>query len=744
MTNHLKSIYTITKKEFKAYFNHPMAYIVLVVFLVINSFFYFRSAFVYNVADVRTMFDMFLWLWLFIVPAITMRLVAEEKQNSTIELLFVQPIREWHVLLGKFFGAVAFMFIGLLLTLFVPFFLSFYGNFDWGTITAQYIGSLLAICVTVAIGLFASSLTKNQVVSFIIGVGILFGFVFIGFDVVLTSLSGVVKTVFEQLSLSWHFSNTIRGVLDLRDIIYFITATASFLLLAYWLMVRTQVNPKRKAWRQLKIGIGALVAIAVIINLLGLNIHGRLDLTKQNLYTLSDASKNIIRSSSDIVTIDMYSSEELPPEISIRQRDVSDMLTDYEVEANGNIRVVYHGVDSTNATEAETAGIQPVQFNVVKADEFQVKQGYFGLTISYLDDKEIISFIDRSDNFEYRLTSLIRKLTVDSTAKVGFLSGHGEKSIYADYATLGQELTKQYEIIDVAFNDETKDYGDMPEILVVAGPTKEVSEDEINKLREYVQNGGKVMFLLDGISLGAQSLTATANDNAINNLVSEFGVTINNDIVGDVRSHESVTFQSSGFNYVLPYPFWPRAQSSTESPITSGLSSVVMMWPSSLSVANDTSAVNLFTTTDSAFTQQDNFSLEPNNEIEINNEELTKKVLAVSIAADNDSQSTEGGRIIVAADSDFLIDGFAASSSQSLIFALNAIDWLAQDEGLAQVRAKQRMAEALVFESDSQKNIVKYVNLIGVPLAVVAFAFLHLSKRRKISKRQYSNKTNEE
>jgi len=223
-----------------------------------------------------------------------------------------------------------------------------------------------------------------------------------------------------------------------------------------------------------------------------MNIHGRWDLTKQKLYTLSPATKNIVGNLGDIVTIDYYSSKELPPEVSLTMRDVSDLLNDYQTASNGRLKVNIHEVDTENSADAEAAGIRPVQFNTLSTDEFQVKRGYFGLVISYLDQQEIVPFIETSDDFEYKVTRLIRKMTVENKMTVGFLTGHEEKSHFDDYATLGQSLSEQYDLSTVSIDSETGEMDVVPDILIIAGPKAEIPEPDKEAVRTYMNNGGKV------------------------------------------------------------------------------------------------------------------------------------------------------------------------------------------------------------------------------------------------------------
>ncbi len=741
MKKFIKPLLIIIKKELKAYFDHPIAYIILVVFLAINGFFYFRSAYLYNIADMRSMFNVFIWMFMFIIPAVTMRLIAEEKQNHTLELLLVQPIKEWQIVVGKFFGSLIFIIIALMLTLLIPLMLSSYGDFDCGMIAAQYIGAVMLGMVSVSIGIFASSVTKNQIVSFMVSVVTIFVFVCIGLNVVLVSMPSLVKIIFEQLSITWHYFNVIRGVLDARDIIYFLTATASFLAASYWLMIREHINQKRSTWRRLRIGILALISIAVIINLLGLNIHGRLDLTKQKLYTLSDATENIVGNLDDVLTIDFYSSKELPPEVSLRARDVSDLLNDYQTVSNGKLKVNVHEVDTDNSSEAEADGIQPVQFNTVSSDEFQVKKGYFGLVISYLDEKEVMPFIETSDDFEYQVTKLIRKMTVDKKMTVGFLSGHEEKGIYSDLSVFEKNLAEQYEVITVTIDSETGQMDAVPDILVVAGPKAEMSDGDKEVLRTFINNNGKVFFMIDTVSIDMQTLQVSANENSLTDLVEEFGVRINNNIVGDLRSHESISLGGGAFNYIVPYPFWPRITGEENNPISGKINMVPIPWVSSLTAVDDKKeVVSLLTTTDAGFEQTENFDLLPDQDFStISPNSLSKKIVGMSVVnKQEEEQSSNDIRLVVVGDSDFLTDAYVNSNPSAILFALNSVDWLAQDEQLISVRSKQRQMSSLVFEKEGQKNTVKYINLIGLPVLVAAFGFAYLYKRKKITNRQYS------
>jgi ABC-2 type transport system permease protein len=210
---------TIFKKELRSYFNSPVAYVVIVVFLAIVGWMYTSSMFLINVASLRMMFELIPLVFLFVVPAITMRLLAEEKKAGTIELLTTKPLHDWEIVAGKFLAAWALIGIALVPTLIYYITVVFLGDIDNGPVVGGYLGLLFMAGVYVAIGLLASSFTENQIVAFI--VGLLLMFVLFMMDKVLMFVPDFMTSIVEYLGIDFHFSNIARGVIDSRDVVYF-------------------------------------------------------------------------------------------------------------------------------------------------------------------------------------------------------------------------------------------------------------------------------------------------------------------------------------------------------------------------------------------------------------------------------------------------------------------------------------------------------------------------------------------
>ena len=217
----MKNVLYIFKKELKSYFITPIAYIVISIFLLITGWFFFSTFFLYNQASLRNFFSLLPITFAFVVPAVTMRLFSEEVNVGSYEILATLPLNFIEIILGKFLASVSFVCIMLVPTISYAVTITAMGSLDWGPVLGGYIGAILLGALFSAVGLFASSLTRNQISAFIIGMSICLTLTLI--DKMLFFLPESLLGLLEYLGASFHFENIAKGIIDSRDILYFLT-----------------------------------------------------------------------------------------------------------------------------------------------------------------------------------------------------------------------------------------------------------------------------------------------------------------------------------------------------------------------------------------------------------------------------------------------------------------------------------------------------------------------------------------
>ena len=227
----MENIAAIFKKEFKSFFISPIAYVFITVYLVVTNFLFFQGFFIINQADMRAYFSLLPWVFLFFVPAITMRTWAEEKKVKTLELLLTWPVSDFEVVLGKFLAVLSFLCVAIFLSITIPVTIFLIGSPDPGPILGGYAGAILMGAAYLAIGLWVSSYTENQIVAFIMGVVVTFVLFIIGNPFVTMVAPSALVPVLNFIGLGNHFESIQRGVFDSRDIIYYISIIGFFLFL---------------------------------------------------------------------------------------------------------------------------------------------------------------------------------------------------------------------------------------------------------------------------------------------------------------------------------------------------------------------------------------------------------------------------------------------------------------------------------------------------------------------------------
>jgi ABC-2 type transport system permease protein len=447
-----RAIWPLAKKELRGFFHSPVAVIFLAVFLVavMVSFFFVDKFFARNAADIRPLFDRLPILLVFLVAALTMRMWSEEQKVGTLEVLLTLPIPGWKLVLGKFLAGFLLIAIALGLTLGVPITVEILGDLDWGPVIGGYTAALLLAGAYLAIGLCLSALTDNQIVALVSTTLACLVLYFIGTDVTTRGLGYQTAEILRSIGTGARFESVARGVIDIRDLVYWLSLIALFVSLNVFIL-RTKtwagglarasvIAPRRNA---AKLAVALLAANMVAVNLWIAPVRGvRVDLTADNIYKLSPVTKNLLESVEEPLVIRGYFSEKTHPLVAPMVSEIRDHLEEYAAAGGENVRIEI--VDPTDNEEAEKEAaeqysIETLSFRFRDRHGASVVNAYFHVLVSYGDQHVVLGFddlvevrpVDVSDielelnNFEYTLTGAIKKVAL------------GFSSLEAMFATLG-------------------------------------------------------------------------------------------------------------------------------------------------------------------------------------------------------------------------------------------------------------------------------------------------------------------
>jgi len=481
----MRQTISITRKELTGYFGSPMALIFVGVFLAATlfTFFWVDAFFSRGIADVRPMFRWMPILLIFLVAALTMRQWSEEERSGTLEMLLTLPTRLIQLVLGKFLGVLALVAVALLLTLFLPLTVSLLGNLDWGPVFGGYLAALLLAAAYTAIGLFVSSRTDNQIVALILTVLVGGLFYLVGTQGITAFFGDDIAEIMRAIGAGSRFESIERGVIDLRDLLYYLSLTVLFLSL-------NVISLDSKRWSSGEQTRGhrrslVLTVSLIALNLIALNIWifpfsgARLDLTQQNEYSLSPVTRDLLSNLQEPLLVRGYFSEKTHPLLSPLVPRIRDTLREYQIAANGNmeLEIIDPLEDPEKEAEAnQTYGIQPTPLQAADRYGASIVNAYFDILIRYGDQNEVLNFRDlieiqpfpngqvdvRLRNLEYDLTRAIKKTVYgfqSLDAVLASLDGPVNLTLYVTPNSLPEALAGAPDTIEQVANEIQADAG---------------------------------------------------------------------------------------------------------------------------------------------------------------------------------------------------------------------------------------------------------------------------------------------
>jgi ABC-2 type transport system permease protein len=607
-------MWTLFKKELSGFFSSLTGYVVIVVFLLAGAAFIWLFNNPMNVigngyATLEPLFALAPWIFLFLVPAITMRMLAEEKKAGTLDLLLTRPVTEGQIILAKFLASWALVLLSLLPTLAWAWSLyrmgSPVGNLDLAGMWGSYIGLLFLGGIYVAIGIFASSLTENQIVAFILAVLLSF-FMYKGFGFAGDSIgAGAVALAVSRAGIEAHYGSMSRGVLDSRDIIYFIVSACIFLLAAR--MVLQSRNLRRRHLSGLALTLVALVLVSVLS---GMKFF-RVDLTSEKRYTLSRTSRQKLRELDGVVFARIYLEGEMPPEFVHFRNQIRDLMDECRAYAGQNLQYEFVNLYDEPDEELRNRIIGELYDQGLKVTSVQVKDREGGSTARILFPGAMVSYgpytmpvnllknnpalpheVNLNNSIqalEYEFMRAIYSLTLDEVPRIAFVEGHGELDSLQTYSLMDE--LKNFFQVDRGFINGNLDALMNYRALVIARPVRSFSEADKFALDQYIMRGGRVLFFLDPVNPFADSLTggttvALANPVGLEDMLFRYGIRVNYDLVADLQcSPVPVNTASTGEQArftLMPWVYYPLLSGDPTHPVTRGLNYVKAAFASSL------------------------------------------------------------------------------------------------------------------------------------------------------------------
>ncbi len=599
-------MFAIFKKEITGFFSSLTGYIVIIVFLLVNSLFMWVFPGEWNILDsgyagLDTLFFLSPWIFLFLVPAVTMKMIAEEKRLGTLELIYSKPVTERGIVYGKYLAAVALVLLALVPG--VIYYISVYilgetpGNIDKGGTMGAFIGLFFLAAVYASVGLFASSLTDNQVVAFIVAVLISF-FLFMGFDS-FAYLPGL-KTIDEfvlRLGINEHYKSMSRGVIDLRDIIYF--ATVVFIFNEATRLVLLSRKLEKKNWLR----FGATLVAAITVAVAGSTLRIRADLTEDKRYTLSEPTLKVLSEIRNDIFVQVYLDGEMPIPFKRLKRSVREMLDEFRIASGRKVDYDFINPSEGNNSGQRDAlyqslmvkGLNPVNIQDRDSEGGSSQKVIFpGMIVNYNGIEVPVNFLKNNpsvtaeenllhstEGLEYEMIQPIATLSSDTIYKVAFIEGHDEIPEIG-VADLTFHMARFF-TVDRGKIGGTPGILDMYAAVVIAGPEKEFSENDKFVLDQYIMNGGRIVWLIEEVNVNADSLVygetaALYRPLNIEDQLFRYGARINAEVVQDIDCADIRLILSSGGErqqpVSVPWLYFPRLTPYSGHSITRNLNKV--------------------------------------------------------------------------------------------------------------------------------------------------------------------------
>ncbi|MDP4266400.1 MAG: Gldg family protein [Bacteroidota bacterium] len=485
-----------------------------------------------------------------------------------------------------------------------------------------------------------------------------------------------------------------------------------------------------------------LIIILVFLNILSCFFYFRVDFSSDKRYTLNKITKTTLHNLKEPVTITVFFSENLPPDLNLIKRDFLDILKEFNNVSKNKIKysLINPGKDELSEKKCQDAGIAPIVINIREKDQLKQQKVYLGAVITKGDKSYSIPYIKSTENMEYDLTSGIIKLSLKNKTKVGLIQGHGEPSKTA-ISQLNSELSVQYDLEPVYMNDSTP-ISDTYKTIILLAPSDSINYKQLHYLDNYISKGGNAFIGCNRVVGDINLKIGKSINTGLEKLIESKGVIIEDKFIID-ESCGSVTLNRNegSFKYQTnaQLPYLPMISNFNDHPVTRGISSVLLEFPSPISfrVTKNIEHTVLARTSSKSGLINSPFAFDLNKEWMEKDFPLNELTVACALTENNSNGSKS--KMVIISDGDFVTNGEnqpVEIQKDNINFVSNAVEWLSDQSGLSSLRTKIITNRPLSQISDNSKNILKYFNFL-LPIIIIIAIGIFRMEMNKIKRIKY-------
>lgn len=475
-----------------------------------------------------------------------------------------------------------------------------------------------------------------------------------------------------------------------------------------------------------------IIAIVVVVNILSENYNFRIDLTEGREYTLSKATRDILKKLDKPVTITAYFSKDLPPNIGNISGNLKDMLVEYGNRSNGMVVYKFVNPNENEATEREAVqnGIQPIMINVRDKDQIKQQKAYLGAVVSMGNAKENIPFIQPGSAMEYALSTAIKKLSVTNKPSIAIIEGHGEPQIN-EIMQVYQELSILYDVQPLVLTDTTV-ISEKYKTIAIIRPTDTIPQTQLAILDNFLSGGGNIFISLNRVQGNFSNASGSSLSLGIDDWLRQKGINISDNFIIDATCG-SVTLQQQQGNFTmssqLQFPYLPVINKFADNPITKGLESVSLQFASPITFSGDST----LKFTPLAFTSDKSGTLKTPLYFDIQKQwqvsDFPMSGLVVAAIVEGNLAGKANSKIVLVSDGDFAVGGPQSGTQlpkDNVSLMVNSIDWLSDDTGLIDLRTKGATSRPIRDIEAGTKGLIKWMNFLLPIILIIVYGLIRI------------------